>query len=428
MTDKHFVIADLGGSAFLAGLAISLTVGLLSGSYPALYLSSFSPLAALRGTFRQRPSAAALRKGLVVFQFCLSVLLIAATVAVYLQIDYIRNRDLGLDRANVIKLTQEGALKSQYDAVRQELLQRPGIAGVTAASTSPLSVSNSTSEATWDGKDPDAEYEVAILSADYDFIETMKMELVAGRSFSREYGAANPGYVINEKLARIIGSNDVSGTRISFWGQTGPVIGVVKDFEMNSIYTPTEPLIMQLAPQNTNRFFVRTRPGQTGEALASLEEVFEQFNPEYPFDYRFLDEEFESAYRSEVVIGRLANVFAGIAIFISCLGLFGLVSYTVQHRTKEIGVRKVLGATTTNLAMLLSGEVMRLVLLGIALALPISYFIVREWLTRFTDYIDIGFGLFVAAGLLAMVIAWTTVSFQAIKAALADPVKSLRYE
>jgi len=428
LTGKHFGVAALDGGFFLVGLGGTLAVGLLAGSYPALYLSSFNPLAVLRGTFRQRPSAAFLRKGLVVFQLGLSVLLIVGTVAVYLQIQFIRNKDLGLDRDNIVYMAQEGALKEQYDAVRQELLKQPGIAGVTATNTSPLAVHGSTGGATWDGKDPDEEYEISIISADYDFIETMKMEVVAGRAFSREYSAENPGFVINEELATILGSGDVLGRTLSFWGRTGPVIGVVRNFDMNSLYNPIAPVIIRLEPAFTSMLFLRMEPGRTAEGLAGLEAVVKQFNPGYPFDYAFLDQDFEAAYRSEIVLGTLANIFAGIAIFISCLGLFGLISFSVEQRTKEIGVRKVLGASAPHLVMLLTGEVTRLVLLGIALALPVAYYVVDAWLARFAYHIEIRGVELLMAGLVALLVAWMTVSYQAVKAALADPVKSLRYE
>lgn len=437
LTDKHVTVAELGGDFLFAGLSITLVVGLLAGSYPALYLSSFKPLAVLRGTppsvnslrsFQQRLNAAFLRKGLVVFQFSLSVLLIVGTVAVYEQIQYIRNRDLGLDRENVIYMVQEGALRGQYDAVRQELLRRSGIASVTAANSNPLAIGRSTGGVTWDGKAPDEEYEISVIDADYDFVETMKMEVIAGRSFSRAFGIEHPGYVINEVMAERLGGSDVLGKQLSFWGESGPVIGVVKDFDMNSLYNPIEPVIIRLAPDNTTMLYVRTKPGEAQAALASLEAVGAQFNPDYPFDYRFLDEEFEATYRSEVVMGTLANVFAGIAIFISCLGLFGLVSYTAQQRTKEIGVRKVLGASIPHVVMLLTGETTKLVLLSIVLALPVSYYAVQAWLTRFAYHMEIGVGLFVVAGVLGLVIAWLTVSYQSLKAALVDPVKSLRYE
>lgn len=428
LTGKHLTAADLDGGLLLAGLGVTLVVGLLAGSYPALYLSSFSPLSVLRGTFRQRPGAAYLRKGLVVFQFGLSVLLIAGTAAAYLQVEYIRTRDLGMSRENLIHVAQEGALHSQYEAVRRELLQQPGIAAVTAASTNPLSIGSSTGSVRWAGKDPDDERETYLIRASYDFIETMQMEVVAGRPFSRAFGADDPGYVINETMARWLGGDDVVGRRISFWDQSGVVIGVVKDFDMNSLYNPIEPVLITLTPERTSRLYVRTEPGETQAALAGLQAVFEQFSPEYPFEYGFLDEAFEATYRSEVVMGQLANVFAVLAVFLSCLGLFGLASFTTEQRTKEIGVRKVLGASVPRLVMLLTGEVTRLVLLGIVLAVPVAYYAVDVWLARFTAHVEIGIGLYAAAGAAAVALAWLTVSYQSVRAALADPVRSLRYE
>ena len=427
LTDKPVTVADLGGGFLFGALGVALVVGLLAGSYPAFYLASFSPLAVLRGTVRQRPGAARLRKGLVVFQFALSMLLLVATVAAYAQVEYIRDRDLGLDRHGVIYLAQEGALRSQYDAVREELLERPGIAGVTAASGSPLEVSRSTGSATWPGKSPDVEHETYVINAHYDFVETMGMGLVAGRTHARAFGADSAGFVINERMAEAMGG-DVIGEPLSFWDEAGTVIGVVNDFDMNSLYAPDEPVIIRLAPRATSRLYVRAEPGRTAEALAGLEAVAERFNLGSPFGYRFLDAEYEAVYRSETVAGRLAGVFAVVAVFISCLGLFGLVAFTAEQRTKELGVRKVLGASVPHLVLLLTGEVTRLVLLGIVIALPVAYYAVHRWLADFDAHADVGVALFALAGVAALAVAWLTVSYQAIEAAHADPVESLRYE
>ncbi|MEZ4701253.1 MAG: ABC transporter permease [Rhodothermales bacterium] len=427
VSGKAFSRGDLG-VGFVAGMfGIACLVGLLAGSYPALYLSAFNPLVVLRGTFRHRVGTTWLRKGLVVLQFALSVVLIVATIAIYRQIQFIRTHDIGLARENVLYLPQEGALRTQYDAFKAALLDRPGIAGVSAASSQPLSIGSSTGGATWEGKDPDLQREFYFLGVDYDFLETMQMEIVAGRSFDPAFGADSVSVLVNEEAARLI-RDDVLGTTFRFWAVTGPIVGVVKDFEMNSLYDPAEPVVFFFNPEATNVVYVRTEAGRTQEAIASLEAVVTAFNPEYPFEYRFMDEDFEATYHSETVLGTLANLFSVIAIFISCLGLFGLISFTAQLRRKEMGVRKVLGATVPNLVGMLTGEMTRLVVIGIAVAIPVAYLVVDRWLAQFQSHIDIGPGLFVLAGASALLIAWLTVSYQSLKAALADPVDSLRYE
>ncbi|MFK7846628.1 MAG: FtsX-like permease family protein, partial [Rhodothermales bacterium] len=417
---------DLNGSFFLMAFLIANVVGLLAGSYPAFYLSSFNPLNVLRGTFLPNKGAALLRKGLVSLQFALSVLIIVATIAIYLQIRFIQDRDIGLDRENIIYLAQEGALSSQYEAVRQELLSRPGIANVSASTSNPLNIGTSTGGAKWLGKDPNDDHAFYLMGTSYNFLETMMMELVDGRTFSQDFGADSMSFVVNEEMAKLIGDNTL-GTELSFWGNNGPIIGIVKNFDMNSLYSPTAPVIIRLEAQ-TNSVYIRTEPGQTEEAIASLASVFATFNEGYPFDYHFLDQAFERRFKSEIVLGKLARVFAIIAIFISCLGLFGLVSYSAEQRTKELGVRKVLGASVLNLVGLLTGEVTKLVLLGVVIATPVSYFLISEWLVGFEHHIEIGPGLFFTAGFMAIGIAWLTVSYQAIKSALINPVKAIRYE
>lgn len=428
VTGKHVGLTDLS-PVYLAGvLAIALLTGLLAGSYPALYLSSFNPVAILRGTFRQKPSATLLRKGLVVFQFALSTLIIVSTAAVYFQIQYIMHKDLGMDRGNLVRLNWEGGIRDQYDTFRQELLKKPGIEGVTTSDTNPLSVGSNTTDPTWDGKDPQDQTLFSIINGNYDFVETMKMQMMAGRSWSRQFGADSAGYIINEQTAKAMGLKDPVGARLDFWERPGKVIGVVKDFHMSSFDSPIEPTILRLEPQNTWQVWVRTAPGRTQEALAGLEAVYKQFNPGYPFEYKFMDQEYEEMYRSVIVMGKLANIFAVIAIVISCLGLFGLASFTAERRTKEIGIRKVLGASATHLVMLLSMDFTKLVLLAFILASPVAWWLVKEYLGMFEYHVSISPLMFLGAAVAALAIAWLTVSYQSFKAASADPVKSLRSE
>jgi predicted permease len=427
LTGKHLTVGDLNGSFLLGILGISLIVGVVSGSYPALYLSSFNPVAALRGTFRQRSSTVTLRKGLVVFQFALSVLLIVSTVAVYLQLDYIRTRNLGLERENLLFVAQEGALEDRFEAVAPELLKQPGIASVTASSRNPLDIGVNTTGVNWEGKDPGNTQLFYIINANYDFVKTMQMELAAGRDFSRAFGADSMNYLVNEETARVIGGH-VLGEPLQVYDLKGQIVGVIKNFSMNSLYSPIEPAIIRLAPEETKYLFVRTEPGRTQEALAGLESVYKRFNPGYPFEYTFLDQEFEQTYRREAVMGTLANMFAVIALFISCLGLFGLTSFTVEQRTKEVGVRKVLGASITSITTLLSQDFVKLLLWADLIAWPVAWFAIHRWLQNFAYRIDIGWWMFALSGGLALLIALLTVGTQAIKAALANPVEALRYE
>jgi putative ABC transport system permease protein len=428
LTDKAITFGRLFPGTVLLFVGLALLTGFLAGVYPALYLSSFNAIAVLRSTFKARRSAVGLRKSLVVFQFAMSILLIVGTLTVYRQIDYIRQKNLGLDRENVVSLTLEGGIQQQYDAFRQELLARPGIASVTATSTNPLDVGQSTTDPTWDGKDPESVVLFHIISARHDFIETMKMEMVAGRSFSRAFATDSVGFIVNEAAARAMGMKDPVGQRLAFWSREGQIIGVVKDFHMTSLYAPIEPTIIRLAPNDTWRLFVRTQAGQTEAALASLEAVYKKFNPAYPFAYEFLDASFEQTYRSEMVIGTLARTFAVLAVFIACMGLFGLASFTAEQRTKEVGIRKVMGASVANLVVLLSRDFIVLVLIAFVLTAPVAYYVAVAWLGNFAYHVALDAQVFAVAGVAALLIAWLTVGYQSVRAAVANPVRALRTE
>lgn len=428
LTGKNFTSDAINGTYLLSIFVIALMVGIISGSYPALYLSSFKPVAVLRGAFRQRSgSVLTFRKGLVIFQFGLSVLLIVSTVAVYLQLDYIRNKNLGLERENLLFVSREGALVEKYEEVAHELVMQPGISSVTASGQNPLKISNNTTSVGWPGKESDNKQLFYIINASYDFAKTMQMELVDGRDFSRAFAADSMSYLINEKSAELMGG-DVVGKVISVYGQRGPIVGVVKNFSMNSLYSPIEPAVVRFHPGWAGYLYVRTKLGQTASAIQGLEAVCKKFNPAYPLEYTFLDQDFEKTYRSETVMGTLANIFAVIALFISCLGLFGLTSLTVEQRTKELGVRKVLGASVAGIVVMLSKDFLKLVLVGFVIACPITWYLTNQWLLNFTERITIGIGVFLLAGLAAVVIAVITVSWQSIRAAVANPVDCLRSE
>jgi len=427
LTGKNLTLVNLNGTFLMSIIGIAVMVGVISGSYPALYLSSFKPVAVLRGTFRQGPGIAdTFRKGLVVFQFALSVLLIVSTVVVYLQLDYMRTKELGLERENLLYVAREGALINRYDAIAEELITQPGIAGVTASGQNPLEVGNNTLDVGWNGKDPNNTQLFYIILAYNDFVKTMKMELVAGRDFSKLH-ADSMAYLINEETAKMIGG-DVVGKILNVYGDNGPIVGVVKNFSMNSLYSPIEPVVIRLDLNSARNLYVRTKPGETQQALESLMTVYKKFNPGYPLTYTFLDQQFEMRYRSEQVTAKLVNIFAVIALFISCLGLFGLTSFTVEQRTKELGVRRVIGASVGGIVVLLSRDFLKLVFIGFMIAIPVTWYLTTQWLENFADRVEIGAGVFVIAGLAAVLIALTTVSWQCIKAAIANPVDCLKNE
>ena len=428
LTRKSMAFGLLEPGYWLIGVGITLLVGVVSGSYPALFLSSFNIVGVLRRHRTRSKGGRTVRQSLVVFQFIMSVLLILGTLTVYGQLDFIRHKKLGWDRENVVHLRLEGSAWQQYEAFRQTLLQKPGITDVTTASQTLLRIGNSTTNVAWAGKHPDDALSFHIINANYEFIETMRIALKAGRSFSRSFGGESTSYIVNERAARAMGMEDSVGQRLTLWEQEGPIVGLAEDFHIRSLYTTINPVIIRLAPRSARNLFVRMEAGKTAEALAGLEAVYKQFNPAYPFSYGSLEEGYELMYRSETVLGTLARVFAGIAVFISCLGLFGLAAFTAEQRTKEIGVRKVLGASVSSIVLLLSREYTRLVLIAFVVAAPLAYLAMHRWLNDFAYRIEISWWIFLMAGLAALGIAWLTVGYQSIKVARTDPVKTLRYE
>ncbi|NNF04462.1 MAG: FtsX-like permease family protein, partial [Rhodothermales bacterium] len=376
-TQKAVSLGGIGAGGWLFFVGAALVTGLLAGSYPAAYLSGFS----VTGVFNRRTTAAGrgsgLRKGLVVLQFGLSIILIVGTITIYRQLDYIRTKDLGIDRENVAVVRLEGGIRDQYEAFKGELLQVDGIRSATTSNNNPLQIGNDTIGVEWDGKDPDDNTLYWNAAVGYDFTETMGIDIAAGRAFSREYPSDTTNYLVNWRAAEAMGMEDPVGQQISFWNVPGTIVGVMDDFHMGSMYNPIRPVIFRLRPENTSTLYVRIDGTRTREALAGLEDVYGRFNPEYPLNVRFMDEEFEESYRSEVVLGTLANVFAFVAIFIACLGLFGLASYTAEQRTREIGIRKVLGATVPHVVGLLSREFLLLVGVAFVVGAPVAFYVMN---------------------------------------------------
>ena len=428
LTDKQLVV-PYGHPVFLGGLVgLVLTIGLVAGIYPAFFLSSFNTVNVLKGTFKIGSKGAFLRQGLVVFQFMLSMILIGATLVVHQQIQYIKDKDLGLDRENMVYLPITPQIQDHYKAYKNELLTQPGIQYVSQSNQNPLSVGSSTQGLEWDGKAPDTKILFQVMSTGYDFLPTAGIQLQEGRDFSRDFPTDTANLILNEEAVRRIGFQNPIGERVDMWERKGRVIGVVKDFHSGNLHDNIEPLVIMLRPENADRTMVRTQAGQAQEAIASLETLHRQYDGNYAFEYHFLDEEFDRMYRTDTLVGKLATYFSVIAILISCLGLFGLAAYTAERRIKEIGVRKVLGASVPNLVALLSGNFTKLVLIAFVIATPVTWYLMDAFLQQYAYHTELSPMVFVLVGLLALVIAWLTVSYQSIKAALANPVDSLRTE
>ena len=411
----------------LTGLAIG--TGFVAGSYPALYLSSLNAVKVLKGNLKFSWKNLFFSKGLVVFQFTLSIILIVGTIVIYKQLHYIQTKNLGYDRENLVYIPIEGDLVKNYAAFKEDAGKMPGILSVSKMRNSPTVIEHHTGSISWPGKDPNLAISFADGVVGYDFVKTMKLQITDGRDFSREYGTDSTSYLLNETAANKIGLKNMVGQTISWGNRPGKVIGILKDFHFNSMHQAIDPLIMRLDenwPWGT--IIVRTEAGKTKSAIAGLQKLCKDLNPKFPFTYQFSDDEFSKLYKSEAVVGQLSNYFAFLAFFISCLGLFGLATFTAAQRTKEIGVRKVLGASVPSIIAMLSGNFLRLVLMAILIALPVAWWIMHNWLQSYEYRINISWVIFLLAGLFAIVIALFTTSFQAIKAAMANPVKSLRTE
>ena len=404
------------------------TLGTLAASsiYPALLLSSFEPLKALKGKISAGIGDVLFRKILVVTQFTFSVILIIGTIVITGQLKYIRSKALGYDKSHVFSVWMRD-MDKHYDAVKAELLKQPGIVGVSRSSQNIVNLGSSTGDIDWDGKDAKQNTWVRQMAIDKDLIPFFKIKLMAGANFT---GAVNDSahFILNEAAVKEAGFKDPVGKRFRLHQTKGTIIGVVKDFHYTSMKEKIAPAVFYYNVNYLNKMYVRTNGDEAQKAIAAVQTQFKQYNGEYPFGYAFLDETFDSLYRTEQREGTLFNYFSSIAILISCLGLLGLTAYTVQVRTREIGVRKVLGASIGSIIGLLANDFIRLVGIAIVIASPVAWYFMNNWLQGFAYKTPIGWQVFVYAGIGSILIAFITISFQSVKAALANPVKSLRSE
>nr|WKN36553.1 ABC transporter permease [Tunicatimonas sp. TK19036] len=430
VADKEIGVPWLSPGFWLLGISFMLLTGLLAGSYPALYLSSLGAVRVLKGTFKAGRMASLPRKVLVIVQFAVSVSLIIGTLIVFQQIQYVKDRPTGYNLNRLIHVWMSDAVNQHYETLRNELLQTGAVEEV-AKSESPVTDSYVTNSGlTWQGKDPAMQEEFATMRVTHEFGKTVGWQIVEGRDFSREFATDSVGFIINEAAVEYMGLENPVGEQVK-WGENGvyTIIGVVNDMITQSPYAPVKQMFFFIDYDRTSLANIKLKPDvSTQQAIVEIEDVFQKIDPANPFSYNFTDEQYAKKFGNEVRIGTLAGFFAALAIFISCLGLFGLASYTAEQRTKEIGIRKVLGASVANLWQLLSKDFLGLILLACVMAIPLAYYFARDWLQNYDYRTDLHWWIFALAGLGALIITIITVSYQAIKAAQVNPVKSLRSE
>ncbi|MEQ9120154.1 ABC transporter permease [Fulvivirga sp.] len=428
ITEKHIsLVFDF--KFLLSIFGVLIFTGLLAGSYPALYLSGFNTIRILKGEMRGSLGELWARRGLVVFQFAMSVLLIVSVMVIYQQIQYVQSKNLGYDNDNIVMFGVEGKVESNLETFLNELKNVSGVVNASSIGHSLIGRNNNTSGLKWEGKNEEDNILFENMRVNYDLIETMGMEIKEGRSFSKEFSADSSKILFNETAIEIMGLDNPIGQMVNLWDEYDlEIIGVVKDFHFQSFHETVKPAFFIISPQNTWNIMTRIEAGREQETLAAIDDFYTAFNPGFVLDYSFLNAEFQKQYAAEQRVGTLSLYFAGFAILISCLGLFGLAAFTAERRIKEIGIRKALGSSSTNIVILLSADFTKLVLLAIAVALPLSYMLMSMWLERFAFRIELSYWLFAFAGLVSILIAWFAVGSQAVKAANVNPAKCLRSE
>ena len=428
LTNKHIGFDFSNLKIILALVGIVIFTGVFAGSYPAFFLSSFKPVSILKGSLKAGKGETFIRKGLVVFQFSLAAILISVSIMVYKQVQFIRSKDLGLNRDNILTLDLRGGVQKNIDAFKTEALRLPGIISMSTTTDYPFDVQNTTSDPVWPGKSKEELVPFKILMSDESLIPMLGMTLLEGRNFLPNTKSDTSNYIVNEAAVRAMRLKDPVGTQFEMWFGKGQIIGVVKDFNNQNFRGEIEPLVFTYYPSNAYRLFVKLEGNNVEQSIKNLETLYKKFDPVYPFRYSFLDQHYNQLYQHETTTGKLAICFTVIAVFISCLGLFGLASFTAERRTKELGVRKVLGASVSNLLALLCGDFAKLVLIALVLGTPVAYFITHAFLSQYVFRTEINLWVFGITGFAILLIAILTVVFQSLKAAITNPVNSLRTE
>ncbi|ATL47725.1 transporter permease [Chitinophaga caeni] len=418
--DMKFILSILGIAGF---------VGLVAGSYPAFYLSRFKIISVLKGTSDRSPGAIWVRKGLVAFQFAISIIFIVAAMVVYNQMKFVQSQQPGYDKDNVIYFEMEGRVAEQTESFLAELKNIPGV--INASSIQQKIILPTTQPGPgvrWDGKNLDDKIRFYKMPVNYDLLETLGIKMAEGRSFSRSFGSDTAGVVLNEAAVKVMELTDPIGKQIDMDGVPRKILGIAKNFHFNSFHEGIKPFIFWLDPKGTALVMVKVKKGVETAAIHSIKDFYSKFNPGFSFDYKFLDEDYQRQYASERLVARLSKYFTGLAIIISCLGLFGLATFTVEKKVKEIGIRKVMGASESNIVFLLSADFTKTILLSIIIALPLSYILTSNWLNDFAYRIKLTPLYFIVAALLALLTAWFTIGVQVIKAARVNPLNCLKDE
>lgn len=430
VADKKLILPWLSPMFWVAGISFSLLTGIIAGSYPALYLSSFNPVQVLKGTFRVGRFASIPRKVLVVLQFTVSVTLIIGTIIVFNQIQFAKNRPIGYDRNALINIFMSTSdIHKHFEAVRNELKSTGAVIEMAESGSPVTSVWNSNGGFDWKGKDPALAVDFPNNPITHEYGKTVGWQFKEGRDFSRELATDSSGFVINEAAAKFLGFKNTLDETLMWEGKPFAIIGIIKDMVIESPYEPARPSLFHISKDEGNVLLLKLNTAMNSrDALGQVETVFKKYNPDAPFEYKFVDEEYARKFGDEERVGKLASFFAALAIFISCLGIFGLASFVAEQKAKEIGVRKVLGASVFTLWKMLSRDFVLLVIISFLIASLLSFYAMNNWLLKYEYRTDISWWVFATAGAGALVITLATVSYQAIKAALANPVNSLRSE
>jgi putative ABC transport system permease protein len=427
LVSKQIVI-DFSNPGFLISLLLIVVItGLLAGSYPAFVLSSYQPAHVLKGSSAQTPGGSALRKGLVIFQFALTVILIACSLVVYNQIEFIRNKNVGYNRESVLSFSLQGNLRNEFDAFKTEVMQFPGITHVSRSDNSLVHVNNQNGSVTWPGKPDNSIVFFRTVVVDYEFLETMGVQLKEGRFFKKELNDTST-FVISERAVEVMGLQDPVGTVINQWGTSGKVIGVAGDFHSRSLHEAIDPIVFMLNPKWPGRAVVRFHANQAQQAIQQLETIYRKYSPQYPFTYSFLEDDFENLYNNEKVTGSLALAFTAMAIIISGLGLLGLAAYTAERKRKEISIRKTLGASVTGIVTMMSVDFAKLSLAAAIIGCPVAYYLMQKFQEGYAYHPELGWDIFVVTAISVLMISLITVIFQVAKAAIANPIDALRNE